>query len=58
MEQIYELQGDRDKAIEYYKRVLACLKEDYSSTTGESIDRLNREIDRLEKEKIGLGIKK
>ncbi|MDF2543378.1 MAG: hypothetical protein K0S47_3096 [Herbinix sp.] len=51
MEQIYELQGDFDKAIECYERILACLKDDYSTNTGEGVDRPKREIERLIKAK-------
>ena len=49
MAQIHELQQDYDKAIEDFKRIITCLKEEYGITEGEQVDRFVREIARLRK---------
>lgn len=47
MAQVHELLGDFDAAIEDRKRIIKCLREEYKTVSGESIDSQKREIERL-----------
>lgn len=49
--QLHELMGDFDAAINDRQRIIKCLKEDYNTFSGESIDENKREIERLKKRK-------
>ena len=49
MAQIHELQKNYPQAIDDYKRILDCLKNDYGTTEGEQVDQYVREISRLKK---------
>ena len=47
--QVHELLGDFDAAIADRKRIIKCLKEEYNTFSGESIDAQKREIERLKR---------
>ena len=49
MAQVHELLGDFDAAIADRKRIIKCLKEEYNTFSGESIDAQKREIERLKR---------
>ena len=51
MAQVHELLGDFDAAIEDRQRIIKCLKEEYKTFSGESIDEQKREIERLKRRK-------
>ena len=51
--QVHELLGDYDAAINDRQRIIKCLKEEYHTTSGESVDAHKREIERLKKKKAG-----
>lgn len=47
--QVHEQLGDYDAAIHDRQRIIKCLKEEYQTFSGESIDSQKREIERLRK---------
>lgn len=47
--QLHELLGDYSAAIEDRKRIMKCLKEEYHTFSGESVEKQKREIERLRK---------
>lgn len=49
--QVHEQLGDYDAAIHDRQRIIKCLKEEYQTFSGESIDSQEREIERLKKRK-------
>ena len=49
MAQVHELLGDYDAAVEDRKRIIKCLREEYNTFSGESIDGQKREIERLKR---------
>ena len=49
--QVHELLGDFDAANQDRQRIIKCLKEEYQTFSGESIDAQKREIERLKKRK-------
>jgi len=49
--QLHELMGDFDAAIRDRQRIVKCLKEEYNTFSGESIDEQKREMERLKKRK-------
>lgn len=51
MAQVHELLGDFDAAIEDRQRIIKCLKEEYNTFSGESIDAEKRAIEKLKKKK-------
>ncbi len=51
MAQVHELLGDYDAAIDDRKRIIKCLKEEYNTVSGESVDGQKREIERLKRRK-------
>ncbi|WBW97697.1 helix-turn-helix domain-containing protein [Oceanirhabdus sp. W0125-5] len=48
MAHIYKIKGDYENAIKMYEGAITLLKEEWSITFGESVDRLKREIKQLE----------
>ena len=51
MAQVHELLGDFEAAIEDRQRIIKCLREEYETFSGESIDSQKREIERLKRRK-------
>lgn len=50
--QLYEIQGQYEKAIEFYQKEIELVREDWNETQGEAIDELLRNIARLKEKMI------
>lgn len=50
--QLYEIQGQYEKAIEFYQKEIEIVREDWNETQGEAIDEPLRNIDRLKEKMI------
>ena len=50
--QLYEIQGQYEKAMEFYQKEIEIVREDWNETQGEAIDEPLRNIDRLKEKMI------
>ena len=53
MAQVHERMGDYNAAICDRQRIIKCLREEHKTLSGEGLDSQKREIERLEKKKLG-----
>ena len=49
MAQLHERLGDFEAAVRDRQRIIKCLREEYDTYSGESIDEQRREIERLKR---------
>ena len=50
--QLYEIQGQYEKAVEFYQKEIEIVREDWNETQGEAIDEPLRNIARLKEKMI------
>ena len=50
--QLYEIQGQYEKAVEFYQKEIEIVRQDWNETQGEAIDEPLRNIDRLKEKMI------